>query len=152
MSCPLNGPGSDSIQYAWALETLYPPAIWFAKTSLLLQLIRIFAPEKSGGVYWACHILIWGNLAFYVSTFLAVLFECYPMWEAWNASSDGYCVDRSMLLVASSAVNMLSDLLNLLLPVWATWHSQTTPKGKAGVVAIFATGSLSVSPVPTPSR
>lgn len=129
-------------QYAWALELLYTPAIWLAKASLLLQLIRIFTPMKSGFVYWACHTLIWGNLAFYISIFLSILFECYPIWEVWNPAYEGHCINRNLLLVVSNAVNILSDFLNLLLPIWATWHLQMASKRKAGITAIFATGLL----------
>ena len=48
-----------------------------------------------------------------------------------------------MLLVVSNAVNIFSDLPNLLLPIWATWRLQMAPKLKAGLVAVFATGLLS---------
>ncbi|CAD6592815.1 MAG: hypothetical protein ASARMPRED_006731 [Alectoria sarmentosa] len=129
-------------QYSWALEILYIPAVWLAKASLLFQLIRIFTPVKSGPVYWACHTLIWGNLAFYVSVFFSVIFECHPVWEVWNPSYGDHCINRNVVLVASSAVNIFSDLLNLLLPMWATWHLQMAPKRKAGIIAIFATALL----------
>ena len=133
---------SDFIQYSWAIEILYIPAVWLAKASLLFQLIRIFTPMKSGPVYWACHTLIWGNLAFYVSIVFSVIFECHPVWEVWNPSYGDHCIDRNIVLVASSAVNILSDLLNLLLPIWATWHLQMARKRKAGIIAIFATALL----------
>lgn len=135
-------PGVDSIQFTWALEILYIPAIWLAKSSLLFQLIRIFTPMKSGPVYWACHALIWGNLAFYVSILFVIIFECNPIYEVWNLFYEGHCINRNTVLVASSAVNIFSDLLNLLLPVWATWHLQMAPRRKAGITAIFATGIL----------
>lgn len=133
------------MQYSWALELLYTPAIWLAKASLLFQLVRIFTPMKSGPVYLACHTLIWGNLAFYISIFFSIIFECRPIWEVWNPSlglDTRHCINRNMLLVVSSAVNVFSDLLNLLLPIWATWHLQMAPKRKAGVIAIFTTGLL----------
>ena len=136
------GPDADFMQYAWALEILYTPAIWLAKASLLFQLIRIFTPTRSGPIYLACHTLIWGNLAFYISIFFSIIFECHPIWEVWNPSYESHCINRNMLLVVSSAVNMFSDLLNLLLPIWATWHLQIAPKRKAGIIAIFATGLL----------
>lgn len=135
-------PDSDLTQYSWALEILYTPTIWLAKGSLLFQLIRIFAPLKSGPVYWACHILIWGNLAFYVGTLFSIIFECHPIWEVWNPAYEGHCINRNMVPVVSSAVNIISDLLNLLLPIWATWRLQMAPKRKVGVIAIFAIGLL----------
>ena len=121
---------------------LYTPAIWLAKAALLFQLIRIFTPAKSGPVYWACQTLIWGNLMFYVATFLTILLECHPIKEAWNPRAAGSCVDRNMILIVSGAVNAFVDLLNLLLPVWAIWQLQMAPRRKIGITAIFATGLL----------
>lgn len=101
---------------------------------------------KSGPVYLACHTLIWGNLAFYISIFFSIIFECHPIWEVWNPflglDTSHYCINRNMLLVVSSAVNVFSDIFNLLLPIWATWHLQMAPKRKAGIIAIFTTGLL----------
>ena len=130
------------IQYSWALQMLYVPAIWLAKASLLFQLIRIFTPMKSGPVYWACHTLIWSNLLFYISILLILIFECHPIDKLWKPSNNGYCINRNTVLIASGGVNVFSDLLNLLLPLWAIWHLQMAPKRKLGISAIFATGSL----------
>jgi hypothetical protein len=103
---------------------------------------------KSGLVYWACHTLIWSNLAFYISILLTLIFECHPISEVWNPTYvyGNHCIDRNMVLFVSSAVNVLSDLLNILLPLWATWHLQMAPKRKLGVSAIFATGLLYLDP------
>lgn len=131
------------LQYAWALEIVYIPAIWLAKSALLFQLINIFTPMKSGPVYWACHILIWGNLVFYIAILFTIVFECYPIHYVWDfLHYEGHCIDRNVVLVATGAVNVFSDLLNILLPAWATWHLQMAPKRKAGIIAIFATGIL----------
>lgn len=135
-------PHSDSIKFSWILEIVYIPAIWLAKSSLLFQLIHIFTPMKSGPVYWACHTLIWGNLAFYVCVLFIIIFECHPIDEVWNPFYGDHCINRNTVLIASGAVNVLSDLLNLLLPVWATWHLQMALRRKAGVIAVFATGVL----------
>ena len=138
----MHQPISDIMQFTWALEILYIPAIRLAKSSLLFQLIHIFTPMKSGIVYWACHALIWGNLVFYVSILFTIIFECHPIDEVWNLFYEGHCINRNTVLVATGAVNVFSDLLNLLLPVWATWHLQMAPKRKAGIIAVFTTGLL----------
>lgn len=97
---------------------------------------------KAGPVYWACHALIWGNLVFYVCILFVIIFECHPIHEVWDLFYEGHCIDRNAVLVATGAVNVFSDLLNLLLPIWATWHLQMAPKRKAGIIAVFATGVL----------
>jgi len=97
---------------------------------------------KSGFIYRACHFLIWGNLVFYVAILLTVLLECHPISEVWNLLYQGHCINRNMVLIVTGAVNAFSDLLNLLLPIWATWHLQMAPRRKLGITAIFATGLL----------
>lgn len=134
--------GVKIVQFSWTLELVYTPAIWLAKASLIFQLIRIFAPMKAGAIYWACHALIWGNLAFYISIFFTLLFECHPISQTWNLNYGHHCIDRNLALIVSSAVNIFSDLLNFILPIWATWHLQMAPKRKAGITAVFATGLL----------
>lgn len=126
----------------WALELSYPAAIWLAKAALLFQLIRIFTPGKSGPLYWASHSLIWGNLALYIGTFFTILLECHPIKEAWNPYHEDSCINRNLVLLVTSAVNVLSDLLIILLPAWARWHLQMAPKRKAGITAIFSVGLM----------
>ena len=135
---------SDSgfVKYIWALEILYLPAVWLAKASLLFHMIQIFASTKSGPLYWAYHILIWSNLAFYISVLFPIIFECHPIWDFWNPLYKDHCINWKKLLVVSSAVNVSSGLLILLLAVWTISQLQMAHKRKAGVMAIFATGSL----------
>lgn len=121
---------------------LYTPGLWLAKASLIFQLIRIFTPMKSGAVYWACHTLIWANLAVYIAVFFTILFECHPIDATWSPFLAGDCINRNLVLVISAAVNVFSDLLNFLLPIWAIWHLQMAPKRKVGITAVFATGLL----------
>ena len=139
---PARGLTSSYWQYAWALELLYVPAIWLAKSSLLFQLIRIFSPMKSGPIYWACHALMWGNLAFYTAILLTLIFECHPIREVWMVHYQGHCIDRNAAILGSGAVNVFSDLLNLMLPMWAVWRLQMATKRKFGIIAIFATGVM----------
>ena len=126
---------------------LYGPCIWLAKASLIFQLIRIFTPMKSGAVYWACHALIWANLAVYIAGTFTILFECRPIYATWNPSLGSDCIKRNLVLVISAAVNVFSDLLNILLPIWAIWHLQMAQGRKIGLTAVFATGLLYCAPL-----
>ena len=104
--------------------------------------MRFLTPTRSKPTYWACYALIWSSLAFYAFVFFAIIFQCHPIWKLWEESYKDQCIDWKSLLVASSAINMVFDLLTLLLAVSTTWHVQMTPKKKAGLFAIFATGLL----------
>ena len=85
---------------------------------------------------------MWGNLVFYVAVLLLCIFECHPIREVWNFYYQGHCINRNIFVVISGAINVVSDLLNLLLPIWAIWHLQMALKRKAGISAIFAIGLL----------
>ena len=97
---------------------------------------------KTGSIYRASHMLIWGTLLYYTATMIIIIFECHPVKETWNPITEGHCVNRTLILIVSAAVNVFSDFLILLLPVWAIWHLQMALKRKIGVIAIFATGIL----------
>ncbi|KAI9745628.1 MAG: hypothetical protein M1818_001162 [Claussenomyces sp. TS43310] len=147
---PLLNPGRKSylthiVQLSWALELLYCPTIWLAKTALLLQLMRVFTTTAKGPIYWSIHGLIWANLLFYIACFFTVLLECIPQERTWNPLlKKGHCIDIEAALESTGAVNVFSDLLILLLPLWAIWRLQMAPqhKLKAGVLCIFMTGLL----------
>ncbi|KAL8678454.1 MAG: hypothetical protein Q9186_005192 [Xanthomendoza sp. 1 TL-2023] len=139
-------PGTNVVriaQLSWAILILYCPTIFFAKAALLLQLSRIFTPTKVGTVYWTIQALIWVNLAFMLSIFLAVMFECIPTRKIWDSTYvGGQCIDRVALILAYSSVNILSDALIFFLPIWAIAHLHIALDRKLGLVAVFATGLL----------
>ena len=119
---------------------LYCPSVWFAKAAVLVQLMRIFTPNKSGPVYWTIHGLLWGNLALYIALFFAVAFECSPESKIWDPVQEGSCIGQRTILLVQGPVNTLSNLFILLLPIWAIWHLQMETKRKMGMIAVFAVG------------
>lgn len=131
------------MKMGWIMELAYGPSIWFAKTAILVQLMRIFTPNKSGAVYWTIHALIWGNLAVYTALLFAIAFECSPQDKIWNPRiAKGKCLERNIILFVSGPVDTLSNLLILLLPIWAIWHLRLELKRKVWIIAIFATGVM----------
>ncbi len=114
-----------------------------AKTALLLQLIRIFTPNKSGLVYWVTQALIWGNFAFNTSVLFSVIFQCIPQKKIWDPlSKGGHCVNIEATILFSGIFNVISNILILILLIWATYHLRMAPKQKARISAIFATGLM----------
>ena len=94
-------------------------------------------------MYRAIHFLIWGNLAFYVSTWLVIIFQCVPQKKIWYPEhKGGHCISFYVSAAASGSVNVVSDFLILLLPLVAIRRLRMAPKRKVGVSAVFATGFL----------
>ena len=54
----------------------------------------------------------------------------------------GHCINAQGLLLAISAINVLSDLLALILPIAAIWHLQMDVKRKIGSTLVFAIGVM----------
>ena len=122
---------------------MYPPLIWTSKVALLLQLMRIFVPSHRGSVYWIIHALIWGNFAFYLSAWFVTLFECIPMTKIWDPlEPGGRCINITGAQIATGAVNCASDILMLMLPLWAISHLHMAFRRKLGVLILFATGVM----------
>ncbi len=78
-----------------------------------------------------------------LSIFVSLFFQCIAQDRSWNRHSvQGYCINFHAGLLVTGSFNALSDLLILILPLWATWHLHTGMKRKAGVMAVFGTGLL----------
>ena len=114
------------------------------KLSILLQLIHIFAPARERATYYVCQIMIWFNSLFYISTMLVVIFQCNPRAKFWEPTLPGHCINIEAVDNAAAAINVLSDVVLLLLPITCTWQLQMPSRSKIGVSAVFTTGILYV--------
>ena len=130
-------------QFSWAISNVYCPTIWLAKSALLFQLMHIFTPTKTGPIFWAIHVLIWGNFVFYLCTWVSVIAECVPSSKIWHPERvDGHCININASYAATGSINVISDFLILLLPFIAIARLQMNLKRKFGIAAVFATGFL----------
>lgn len=120
----------------------YSPTILAAKVTVLVQLMRIFVPLKRGLVYRIIQTLIWLNISFYLANVLSVILQCSPVPKAWNASIQGHCVNTNLNLIVTGTINVISDVLILLLPLWTIWHLKLPIQKKLSVSAAFAAGIL----------
>ena len=86
---------------------LYCLFIWVVKAAVLIQVILIFTPNKSGRVYWTIYALIWGNLALYTGLLFAITLECSPEDKIWNLYiTIGTCLERNVLLLVTGLVKL----------------------------------------------
>lgn len=139
---PVDGRTNERPKLLYVNRTFYSPTILAAKLTILLQIMRIFVPTKRGLVFRLIQILIWLNVSFYTANVLSVIFQCVPGPTAWNASITGACVDTNINLIVTGTINVLSDVLILLLPLWTIWHLKLPVQKKLSVSAVFAAGIL----------
>ncbi|KAF1940627.1 hypothetical protein EJ02DRAFT_435494 [Clathrospora elynae] len=119
---------------------LYCPFLASAKLSLLL-------------FYLTLSHLRWFKLCVYASMFLVVgynialvfplIFACTPFKRNWDiTTTDGSCIDRTPLYMATAVLNMITDILLLVLPIPMIVKLQMPRAQKAGLICIFGVGSL----------
>ncbi len=118
------------------LDTLYAPAMFFTKLSLLLLYFRLFSPNRT--MRWLIYLGIGFNFVLYTVYLFAYIFVC-------PSASKGYvkCQDQlKVLSVSTSSFSLCSDFYMLFLPLFAVSRLQLEQKRKLGLVAIFLTGFL----------
>ena len=122
---------------------LYSPAIFLAKLSILLQLRRLFDVAGTGKTHIAILVLIWANFWFYFPYLGATVFQCVPRAKIWDPLiMTGGCINLKAAFIAASAINVVSDLSILLLPLYHVFRLNIETRRKIGVAAIFAVGIL----------
>lgn len=128
------------------LEILYAPLMFCAKYVVLRQIQTIFLQHRQqrfshNGVLF----LIWANLLFYLAFMFSFIFACVPREKIWNPPINGQCINIQSTLISSSAINIVSDITILILPLLIIWKLQMPIRSKLKVAPIFAIGLLYVS-------
>lgn len=102
------------------------------KLSILLLYLRLFTVSRAFRVMtWATGALV---VAYSVAGFVGTLAACNP--------KKGTCKNISQLAACSSALNILTDLIIIILPLPQVWRLHATFKQKLGLAIIFTTGFL----------
>ncbi|KAF2967891.1 hypothetical protein GQX73_g5706 [Xylaria multiplex] len=132
-------------RYVNIVEILYGPVTFCAKYAVLRQLQSLFFSHRKKNItYKAIEALIWANLLFYVATTFLFLFICTPREKIWNFAVEGHCLSHNDVVVTTPAINLLSDVTILLIPIAEVYKLQIPIKTKLNMAAIFAVGLLSV--------
>ncbi|KAI0521453.1 hypothetical protein F5B22DRAFT_573897 [Xylaria bambusicola] len=118
-------------------------AFLLIKVMILLEWLRIFVPRGTRNAsFWVSTILITINVLFYSAALVAVDLACIPYKKIWDRLTPGHCVDSKIIIVTSSAINLLIDISILILPQRIIWKLHMSSRRKLGVAAIFAVGLL----------
>jgi hypothetical protein len=113
-----------------------------AKMAILLQIKHIFTQHQRNFNYWAVQTLLAANFLVYTALFFAFIFACWPREKIWNHRLPGRCIDTNASIIATSAINIISDLSILFLPLFSISRLHLAPKRKIAVSAVFAVGLL----------
>ena len=73
---------------------------------------------------------------------IAWLYLCTPIQSYWDWTSHGTCVDIDAAYVVSAGLNVATDIVILVLPIWLLWPLRIRTLQKIGVTLILMTGGL----------
>ena len=121
------------------------PALFLTKTAILLQYLRLFAPQKvlDPFMWYGARVVIAAAGSFYCITTFLTIFICSPREAIWNPFITNYhCIDNGMLVFMICLYNILSDIVILILPARAICKLRISTGHKIKIVLLFAMGLL----------
>jgi hypothetical protein len=127
---------------------IYSLTILPLKTSLILQIRRIFLPHSRSLhsrplLLWTIDCFLVLNILFYVALFLFQFLACRPLAHAWDPLVEGVCVrDRLVVHIVSASINTASDVVIVVLPQPVIWGLEIGRGRKWGLSCVFLLGGL----------
>ncbi|KAF2804604.1 uncharacterized protein BDZ99DRAFT_467286 [Mytilinidion resinicola] len=111
----------------------------FIKLSLLTFYTRL-SPERSFliMVYVAMFIVT----GFGIGSIVAVLVQCIPLSMLWNPNQEGHCFHIINFYYANAALNIITDVGILLLPMKLLWGLHMPIRQRISLCGLFGLGSL----------
>jgi hypothetical protein len=131
-------------QLFYISSAVYNVAIAFAKLSLLFFYRRL-NPAR----WWQRCVLatMVFTTSYSIAIFCAMIFNCHPIAKNWDVTiTDGYCHERGPLYISIAALQILTDVVLIVMPIPMLWGLQMPATTKCGLGVMFAIGSSSVSP------
>ncbi|MCJ1384816.1 hypothetical protein MMC17_007934 [Xylographa soralifera] len=120
--------------------------LFFAKLSLFLLLLRLFAPNHR--LRYQAYFGIAVSACLFLATIIVPSALCVPRkGQNWDDLSIILkCSEERYFAVVQGVINVALDFFLLYIPIPVVWTLQLQPKKKIGVIAIFTTGFMYVYP------
>lgn len=117
-------------------------AVTFTKTSIVASYLRIF-PYR--GLRIVMYITTAVTIALFFASIFTTIFQCSPVAAAWNFTIiDRKCFRLVNYLYASTAVNIVTDIILCTAPLPYFWNLQLPRRQKVIVSTLFLIGGLYV--------
>ena len=113
--------------------------MFFTKLSILLLFFRLFHPPKSQKTksYYIIWLVILFNLLYCLALVFLVLLQCVG-----TRKSESECVNQYLVLVTASLINVLSDIMIFIIPLFNVWDLRMPTERKLQLSVVFAVGIM----------
>ncbi|KAI3392596.1 hypothetical protein diail_5470 [Diaporthe ilicicola] len=124
-------------------ELFYMVTHWTIKMTFLIFYLRL-SPNKRFRVW--CFATMGLNTAFMVINWLLALLQCIPLDAYFHpaAHPDAKCIDKGVLLLGPSILNIITDVIILVLPIRTIWKLNMSRRKKIAVTGVLGFGASSV--------
>jgi len=131
-----------ALLYSNTLDIMYTPIMLAAKLAILIQIDRLFSGTKKQIIYWGVRVLAVLNVLCYTAMFFVHVFACTPRAKIFDASVTGKCISQDTTIIASSSINVASDVGILLFAIWGVGRLRISGKRQLLVALVFAIGNF----------
>ncbi|PPJ54758.1 hypothetical protein CBER1_04018 [Cercospora berteroae] len=145
------GPKPDQTPFAWlerilidtwVIQILTITSLYVFKLSICIRYLRI--ANDLYDWFWRLTMAMIALLsAHYISSFVTWGVQCVPAQRYWNPSVPGTCIKQSAWILSVNGVNLATDVLVLVLPIYPVAKLRLPPKQRLAILAIFTVGGLS---------
>lgn len=136
-------------QWLWLSVPFYNMTMVLAKFSALTLFTRLFRPRP---FRLATYILMGCLVVIGLWTTLSGFFFCNPVHAFWNPSEEvrkTKCLPSGPVWFTNAALQTVTDLVILILPMPLLWRLQLPKRQKWGIIVVFGLGIMSVEPTPS---
>ncbi|KAH7403069.1 hypothetical protein BKA64DRAFT_706583 [Cadophora sp. MPI-SDFR-AT-0126] len=81
-------------------------------------------------------------VTFYTATFLASIFQCTPIQKAWISKAEGICIDQTQLRYAGHAVNLITSVWVIALPLSVLFRLSTRAREVTQIIFVVLLGGF----------
>jgi hypothetical protein len=130
------------LQLVMVASILYCPFLAFAKFSLLLFYLKLSPLRCFRLCIYASMFLVFG---YSIALLGPLIFPCTPFKKTWDMTvTEGSCIDRTPVYMATAVLNMITDFLLLVLPLPMVVNLHAPRAQKVGLICAFGIGSVLV--------
>ncbi|KAF1915954.1 hypothetical protein BDU57DRAFT_211131 [Ampelomyces quisqualis] len=119
-------------------QILYASAIALTKVAIISSYLRFIQNHNFRIIMFAT---LFVTISLMICGIVVPIFQCRPMSGAWSLTAQGICIDYIGYVYASSAVNVLTDIVLCALPIPHLWRLNLPLKQRIVLCVLFVGGT-----------
>ena len=126
--------------FYWSIPFYYA-SLSLSKFTIVFQTLRFVAPSQKRSRL-ACYIMIGVIFAYLAYTVITTFTICIPASFFWDKSIEGSCFNFLALWFVNAALNIVTDIAILVIPLRIVIAIQLPRAQKVWLVLVFAIGGI----------